>query len=332
VPELEQAPDTRRLGVGAVRTLVSDLRPNADLAVLGLRKGDRILRVDGRRVFDSQDVLEVLAESAGTFTVQVERDGSRVELAGADLDRARRIALARDVALVADESRVEVVLSARAAVEGQLRDGDRVLAVNGVEAPRWTEQFLPIVQQAAKENESVQLRIAREHDDGRVEELGFTIAPGPVTVANYGLGPREAVYEYRAGSVGEALDVGMQGTWRFATDTWQTIKRMVLGHVSSKNMGGIISIGMMSYTQAEEGLAKLLFFLCLLSMNLAIINVLPIPLLDGGHLFFLLIEKIKGSPVSERVFGYSQVVGLVLILTLVIYVTYNDLRRFDWIP
>ena len=88
----------------------------------------------------------------------------------------------------------------------------------------------------------------------------------------------------------------------------------------------------MSYTQAEEGLARLLFFLCFLSMNLAIINVLPIPLLDGGHLFFLLIEKIKGKPVSERVFGYSQVVGLVLILTLVIYVTYNDLRRFDWIP
>jgi regulator of sigma E protease len=92
-------------------------------------------------------------------------------------------------------------------------------------------------------------------------------------------------------------------------------------------MGGIISIGVVAYSWAELGIAKLLFFLCMLSVNLAFINVLPVPLLDGGHLLFLLIEKIKGSPVSERVFGYSQVVGLVLILTLLIYVTYNDVMR-----
>jgi regulator of sigma E protease len=65
----------------------------------------------------------------------------------------------------------------------------------------------------------------------------------------------------------------------------------------------------------------------MLSVNLAFINVLPIPLLDGGHLLFLTIEKVKGSPVSEKVFGYSQVVGLVLILTLLVYVTYNDVMR-----
>jgi regulator of sigma E protease len=65
----------------------------------------------------------------------------------------------------------------------------------------------------------------------------------------------------------------------------------------------------------------------MLSINLAILNVLPIPVLDGGHLFFLLIEKIKGSPVDDRVLGYSQMIGLVLILSLMVYVTYNDLTR-----
>ena len=67
----------------------------------------------------------------------------------------------------------------------------------------------------------------------------------------------------------------------------------------------------------------------MLSMNLAFLNVLPIPVLDGGHLLFLLIEKIKGSPVSERVLGYSQMVGIVLILSLMVYVTYNDLMRWS---
>jgi regulator of sigma E protease len=75
------------------------------------------------------------------------------------------------------------------------------------------------------------------------------------------------------------------------------------------------------------GWAKLLTFLCILSVNLAFLNVLPIPVLDGGHLFFLLIEKLKGSPVSARTLGYSQVVGLVLIVTLMVYVTYNDVLR-----
>jgi regulator of sigma E protease len=75
------------------------------------------------------------------------------------------------------------------------------------------------------------------------------------------------------------------------------------------------------------GVVKLFFFLCILSMNLAFLNVLPVPLLDGGHLLFLLIEKLKGSPVSQRIMSYSHMVGLVFIVTLFIYVIYNDLQR-----
>ena len=75
------------------------------------------------------------------------------------------------------------------------------------------------------------------------------------------------------------------------------------------------------------GLAKLLFFLGLLSIQFAVLNLLPIPLLDGGHLLFLAIEKAKGSPVSERVRAATQMVGLALILALMLFVTYNDIRR-----
>ena len=110
-------------------------------------------------------------------------------------------------------------------------------------------------------------------------------------------------------------------------DGWLTLKRMMLAEVSTKNLGGIISISYVSYAVAESGLSKLFYFLCLLSVNLAFVNVLPIPLLDGGHLLFLLLEKIKGSPVSDRVLGYSQMIGLVLLVGLMVYVTYNDLMR-----
>ena len=120
----------------------------------------------------------------------------------------------------------------------------------------------------------------------------------------------------------------MTASWRFLTDTWLTLKKMVTGEVSTENMGGIITISAVSYDQAGQGWAKLFFFLCMLSINLAFLNVLPIPVLDGGHLFFCLVEAVKGSPVSERTLGYSQIVGLVLILTLMVYVTYQDVMRF----
>ena len=90
----------------------------------------------------------------------------------------------------------------------------------------------------------------------------------------------------------------------------------MLGQVSGRNIGGIITIGVVSHSWASVGLSKLFFFLCMLSMNLAFLNVLPIPVFDGGHLLFLLIEKVKGSPVSERVLSYSQMVGIVLIVSL----------------
>ena len=87
-------------------------------------------------------------------------------------------------------------------------------------------------------------------------------------------------------------------------------------------------IAVASYAFAEYGIGKLLFFLGLLSINLAIINLLPIPILDGGHLMFLAIEKIKGSPVSETAQAIAQYAGLLILLSLMIYVTWNDIERF----
>ena len=327
-PKLREHPEEPRLGVLQALNVVAATRANPDLTALDLRGGDRIVRVNGRRVLRQRDLELALVADSETLAVTVVRAGAQVELHGAALDRKRALKLASDVALGPDKSRIELVLGTNAVVAGLVQDGDVLLSANGVDVKNWREDFMRITSEAGREQRSVQLRIARERADGSVEQLELSATPAPFMEAAYGLAPREALYTYRAKSVGEAIQVGVQGTWKFATDTWLTIKRMLLGQVSSKNMGGIISIGVASYTFAEMGLAKLIFFLCMLSVNLAFINVLPVPLLDGGHLFFLIIEKVKGSPVSERVFGYSQIVGLVLILTLVIYVTFNDVNRW----
>ncbi|MCC7013750.1 MAG: site-2 protease family protein [Planctomycetes bacterium] len=316
------------LGVFPAINVVADLRKNADLTALGLHRGDRIVSVAGRRVITERDLEgALLAAPNGVASFEVERAGERLTLQSGALDRSRALALANDIALESDLSRCEVGVSARAAVANVMQDGDRVLAANGVEISDWTRDFLPIAHAAAEARASLTLRVLRTPLGATPTELEITATPGPQSVPDYGFARREARYTYRAASFGEALRVGFLETWRFATDAWTMLKRMVLGQVSSKHMGGIVSIGMVAYSVAEMGIAKLLFFLCMLSVNLAFINVLPVPLLDGGHLLFLVIEKIKGSPVSERVFGYSQVVGLVLILTLLLYVTYNDVMR-----
>ena len=175
------------------------------------------------------------------------------------------------------------------------------------------------------------LRVAR---DGAEQTL--TVAAAPIPQPDpifgskynaYGFGTYRWEYVFRADGPLDAIRVGLGTSWQFVKHTWLTLRGMLLAEISTKNIGGPIAIGQISYALAERGTSKLLYFLCLLSVNLAVINVLPIPVFDGGHLLFLVVEKLKGSPVSDRVFGYSQLVGVVLILSLMIFVTFNDLRR-----
>jgi regulator of sigma E protease len=184
-----------------------------------------------------------------------------------------------------------------------------------------------LVSRAADAGLAVRLSVERPIPGEAPAQLELVVDPQPIAGVDWGFSPLTGRYVYRSESLSEALAAGALCSWRFVEDSWLTIKRMLLGQVGSQNIGGIITIGRASYSWAEEGLAKLFYFLAMLSINLAFLNVLPIPVLDGGHLAFLLIEKLKGSPVSERVYGYSQMVGLVLILSLMVYVTYNDILR-----
>ncbi len=327
-PIVREREDRRMLGIGPCADEVADLRANPVLDQLGLRVGDRIASVNGAPLHRALDFERALCRSEQGLSIAVERGSQRLELSGPALSREQALGLARDVALRIPSQSVAIYLLPHASVRGVLADGDRVVAANGVELSGW-ESFLPLVKAAAEEDRSLLLKVARRGADGEYELSERTVSAGPAVDTLYGFAQREALYTYQANGALEALRVGLQANWKFARDTWSMVQRMLLGQVSSKNMGGIISIGVVSYSWSEHGVLKLLFFLCMLSINLAFINVLPIPLLDGGHLFFLIVEKLKGSPVSERVFGYSQVVGLVLILTLLVYVTYNDIMRWS---
>ena len=154
-----------------------------------------------------------------------------------------------------------------------------------------------------------------------------TIIPQAVQpYSNLGLQPVYSMIERRYGFL-EATQVGMAEAAYMIKNVYLTLKKIFAQQVDAKNLSGILTIAVVSKSMADSGVPTLFFFLAILSLNLAFLNVLPIPILDGGHLLFLLVEKIKGTPVSERVMGYSQLVGLVMVLALLLYVTYNDLLK-----
>jgi regulator of sigma E protease len=321
-----------RIGISPPVRLVLDVRDSPQVRALGLRKGDRLLAAGGEPLVRSGDLRRALLahveRGGGRLEFRVRRDGETLapacELASAE----EALRLVEDAPLVGDRESTELVVQPGEPAElAGLRTGDRVLQIDGAEVAEWQDVF-ELVRRAGEEARPAVFGIARPDPAGGppFHPPAITVDPRPIA-SPFGLDLRQAQYLYRTESLGESARLGVYCSWKLIQDTWLTVKKMIVGDVSTKSISGIITIGNVSYEMAETGWTKLFFFLCLLSINLAIFNVLPIPVLDGGHLFFLIIEKIKGSPVSDRVLGYSQMVGVILILSLLVYVTYNDIVR-----
>lgn len=145
------------------------------------------------------------------------------------------------------------------------------------------------------------------------------------TVGVIGFGQKISHYE-KYGLL-ESISGGFVTTHVIVWETIKFIKKAVTGQISAKMIGGPVFIAQQSGKEARKGMSSLFFFMALLSVNLAVLNVLPIPVLDGGHMVFLAIEKIKGKPLSLKARGAAQQVGLIILLILILTVTYNDIMR-----
>ena len=328
-PEERDVGDTPRLGITPIENKVKAVRGMA--AELGLAAEDRLISVADRWIYAAEDLRRALYAANAPATLVADRDGERVELVLPLWPEPEREAFLRDIALEADvEGRRIRVLAGEAAADAGLLTGDEITSVDGEPVASFTDLRLFVLDAGAR-GLSVELGLNRR---GAVGEPGgggslmqLLATPEARPLPAFGLRPRAAKYVFQAKSPLAAASVGLESSWRLIKDSWRMLKGILGRDVSGENVGGIITIGAVSYEFAQSGMVKLFFFLCMLSVNLAFLNVLPIPVLDGGHLLFLIIEKIQGEPVSERVLGYSQLVGIVLILSLMVYVTFNDIVR-----
>jgi regulator of sigma E protease len=129
----------------------------------------------------------------------------------------------------------------------------------------------------------------------------------------------------------QACYEGAVATYKWGFFIFDSIKVLVKGDISSRNIAGPITIVRESGKAATAGLVTYLMFMALISVNLGILNLLPIPILDGGHLMFIVLERIKGSPLSERTVSIAQRIGLALLMALMVVAFYNDIMRiFVW--
>jgi regulator of sigma E protease len=134
-----------------------------------------------------------------------------------------------------------------------------------------------------------------------------------------------------ADSVGQAMQLGLRDTWRFIGRIYLNLYSLVVGNISYELLSGPPQMFATAYRVVERGLNEYLMFLAIISINLAIVNFLPIPVLDGGHMVLLAAEKIRGKPLDERWLYYLTIAGLVFIVGLMLFVTLLDLSKMDWV-
>ncbi len=214
------------------------------------------------------------------------------------------------------------------AASAGLRDGDLITVINGTSITSWDE-MADIIN--SSEGRTLSLSIKRQ--DANLE---FSIAPEIVPTQNiFGENIQRFVIGITASGESYSKDLGfVEALGESMVQSYKVIELMVViigklikGDISTDTLGGPIMIAQMAGDSAKAGIGSLVFFIALISINLAVINLLPIPVLDGGHLLFFLIEAIKGSPVSIKIREVAQQVGLFILILLMILVFYNDITR-----
>ena len=209
-----------------------------------------------------------------------------------------------------------------------LKKNDLVVSIDGADISSWEDMANAIM---ASKGKTLAISVLR---DGTV--LTKNVTPEVKQVKNIF---NEDVDRYVIGITAsgeifkkdlnffQAVSESLNQTYQITALTIKGIVKLFQGTVSPKTLGGPIMIAQMAGQQAKEGVVNLIFFIALISINLAILNFLPIPVLDGGHLLFFFIEAVKGSPVSVKVREISQQAGIFVLILLMIYVFYNDIAR-----
>ncbi|MCF7719619.1 sigma E protease regulator RseP [Aeromonas jandaei] len=328
------------IGVPAVKPVIGEVRPASIVAEAGILPGMEIVGVGDEQTGDWESVTYALLSHLGDQSVTLKVKAPQTSYATDknlsleswkfDPDRESPIGSLGIVPLGGKVLPVVSAVVAKSASEkAGLQVGDRIKRVGEQEISEWA-QFVELVQHAP--GAPLQVVVERNNSD-----LDVTLTPDTRKVQGklvgfVGLSPQLVPLpdEYRIllqyGPL-QALWQGAQKTWSLITLTFDMIGKLVAGIVSLDNLSGPISIAKGAGSSADYGLVYFLSFLALISVNLGIINLFPLPVLDGGHLVYFLIEAVTGKPVSERIQEVGFRIGAAILMLLMGIALFNDFAR-----
>ncbi|WP_020558817.1 RIP metalloprotease RseP [Thiofilum flexile] len=330
------------IGIPAYPALVSAL-PNTPAATAGFQVGDKIVAVAGQEVASFQDARQMLLEqylADPIVSVEVETQQGQRTTRSLDLTDIPMLADERDyfqkAGLRSWAPQLAVyasgILPNSPAEQAGAQANDKILEINHTPIGM-SEDVIRLVR--ASEGKTLEVKVERVSG---VTNLNITPQLQEVNgqkIFTMGVGltersPPEVVeklqFTQRYGVI-DALVRGLEETQRITVMSVQLMGRIFTGEVSLTNISGPLTIAQFSGEAAKSGLTYFIGFLAIISISLGILNLLPIPMLDGGHLLFYIVEMIKGSPVSQRVEELGMRVGLTAIGSLMVLALYNDLMR-----
>ena len=328
------------VGTTQLSAYVGDITPLSLVQETGIEPRDKITEIDNQKIESFNDINVILSQrigDTGFIEIKYIQKGLEKEaLIPIDNWLSENDQTSPYIALGLQPFLPPLVGQLQKdgpAFQYGIQEGDLIQSINGKDITTWQNLSLLLSQLP---NELIEIELLRnkevktlmlETSSYQDEKGSLKGRIGILASNNLSQWPVEYTIEKKENLI-TAFFVGIADTYRYTLLIVSSIGKMISGSISADNLGGPIQISVLAGSAAKAGYVTFLSMIALLSINLGLLNLLPIPILDGGQLLMITIEKLKGSPVSEMTIEYSMRVGIVLVVGLMVFAFANDIARF----
>ena len=318
------------IGVPGVEPVIGYIEPGSSAEAVGLQRGDRIARINGRKVRSWGEhryylLNQVEAGKTLTFAIVTPTGQNKtvsIESSRLQSGQLNPLILEEQIGVLPRLAPiVGTLIAGEVADASGIKLNDRFMTIDGVAINGWRDVVKII---SSRPEQATRVSVLRNGSLKTIVVVPKAIHSLDSIVGRIGVGPANHVNVVVRLGAGEAINRAVEATWLLSKLTVGMIVQMVQGKESTKSIGGPLSIAKYAGASAQYGFTSFLTFLAILSISLGILNLLPIPVLDGGHLVYFIIEAIKGGPVSEAFMYRSQQLGFAVLAVLISFALYND--------